>query len=157
MQFSRLFSIDFDYNYQAHFYMFSLGLFPIIFLLYYTVSIYISGGQTPGSFLLKVKISNNQDENLSLYDSFYWSLSQLLNFFSFGLLFGINMFTKESKGLDQYITGLTLLDMKKVIPQPQAVGVDNVYQMGDFQNNSSDIDSIDSEVDSDSDQDKKAA
>jgi hypothetical protein len=104
-----IFLVEFNQEFIYHYQAFSLGLIPPIFVFYYLFFIYSFDGKTPGLYFTKLTIGHKEKIELSAKDCIHWSLSQLLCFLSLGTFYVVNLFTKDSRGLPQIISGLDLI------------------------------------------------
>ncbi len=83
--------------------IYQLSLIPITMLLYFTLSLYISNGQTWGKLLMGQRIESKH-ETLSLKSCFLRSIAYSICVLSCGFFFIANFLREDGLGLADYLS-----------------------------------------------------
>ena len=105
----------------------------IVFWGYFMMSYYWGEGKTPGKLLFGLKVyspdfKNTGEFHLTLKESFSRTMGYFICYLPFGALFGISLFTKDQKGIPDW------LSHTMVVSDEQMSYIDNVYFSTDFKN-----------------------
>lgn len=124
--------------------MFNYSLIPLVFISYFTFTLYFFNGSTAGKSLMKLKVidHNTNQQTLSLKTSFRRSLGYFLNFLSFGSLFVINFIRKDQLGYADFYSKsatVSLIRFNEKINQLKEQQEDNIIKFPNNKNNVNDF------------------
>lgn len=104
----------------------------IVFWGYFMMSYYWGDGKTPGKIVFGLKVyspsfKHTGEVHLSLRESFARTMGYFLCYLPWGALFGISLFTKDHKGIPDW------LSKTMVVSDEQMAYIDQEYFSTDFQ------------------------
>ncbi len=105
----------------------------LVFWGYFIISYYWGEGKTPGKLLFGLKVyspsfKNTAEYHLTLKESFSRTMGYFLCYLTFGLLFGIAFFTKNKKGIPDWLSHTS------IVSDEQMTYLDHAYFSPDFKN-----------------------
>ena len=89
-----------EYSFMIYF-----PLFSIVFCAYFLLSSFLSNGKTPGKMLLNLKVQSVDDRDLSMMNCLLRALVTYICYLPMGLLLIIPFFSKNGRGLPDWMAG----------------------------------------------------
>jgi uncharacterized RDD family membrane protein YckC len=115
-------ALTFDTDFLRNLYVVGNFLTITLFMGYFICSYYISNGKTLGKLVFNLKIKSSRNSELTISECFMRSFGYLFCYLNFFLLFLIPFMTKDEKGLPDWISSTSVIDLeeKEVMEENEA-------------------------------------
>ncbi len=107
------YALTFDIDFFSHLYVLGNFLTITLFMGYFICCYYMGDGQTIGKLVFKLKVKSLRSSNLTLSESCMRSFGYLFCYLNFFLLFLIPFMTKDQKGLPDWISSTSVINLEE--------------------------------------------